>query len=206
MGKTKLKASPHRPTSKIFNQHLLKNKGANTEVTEAYLTPSFLFLFPFFTIQQDVLPLKTTSVSDAWLALPSRAYREKAGCTKASDASQHCVTLAVAAVVNVDLESWQLLRVQLVLSFPPDKRGLDNAWSLRQELNLLGCKSQINKAGKQWRESAALLIWFGCRMFPAFHTQVILGIFFSVGGKGKADYTDAQCVPVCVRDSAGLCV
>lgn len=34
-------------------------------------------------------------------------------------------------------------------------------------------------------------------MFSAFHTQVILGIFF-VGGKGKADYTVAQCVLVCV--------
>lgn len=43
-------------------------------------------------------------------------------------------------------------------------------------------------------------------MFSAFHTQVILGIFFFflVGGKGKADYTVTVCV--CVRDSSGLCV
>lgn len=61
---------------------------------------------------------------------------------------------------------------------PPDNRGLDDAWSLRQELNLPWCRSQINKTGKQRRESAAPLIWFGCRMFLAFHTQVILGIFF----------------------------
>lgn len=126
--------------------------------------------------------------------------------SEASDASEHCVTLAVAAVVDVDLETWQLLRVQLVLSFPADNCGLDNAWSLRQEPNLPVCRSQVNKTGEQWRESAVLLIWFGCRLFSAFHTQVILGIFFGVGGKGKADYTVAHRVLLCVRDSAGLWV
>lgn len=140
------------------------------------------------------------------LTLHSRAYREQAGCTKASDALEHCVTLAVAAVVNVDLESWQLLRVQLVLSFSPDIRGLDNAWSLRQELNLPVCRSQINKTGKQWRESAALLIWFGCRMFSAFHTQVILGIFFS-GWKGESRlHSRSVCVPVCTWLRRFVCV
>lgn len=101
------------------------------------------------TVQQDITPL---SKQLQWLMLGL------AESGPASDASEHCVTLAVAAAVNVDLESWQLLRVQLVLSFPPDIRGPDNARSLRQELNLLVCRSQKSRAGQQYGESAALLI------------------------------------------------
>lgn len=84
-----------------------ENKGANAEVTEVHHLPSCLFLPP--TIQQDDVPLTTTCVSDAWLSTAGRM--------------QHCVTLAVAAAaVNVD--SWQLLGVQLVLSFLPNTVGL----------------------------------------------------------------------------------
>lgn len=115
--------------------------------------------------------------------------------------------MAVAAAVNVDLEPWQLLRVQLALSFPPDNRGFDNAWSLPQEPNLPACRSQVNKTGKQWRESAVLLIWFGCRLFSAFHTQVILGISFEWVERGTPiTQSLTVCLCVCVRDSAGVWV
>lgn len=87
-----------------------RRQGCNAEVTEACLPPSS-WLFPFFSLPPSHCPsgchtsLNTTSVSDVWLALHSRTYRQQAGCTEASDASKHCVTLAVAAVVNVDWEA-----------------------------------------------------------------------------------------------------
>lgn len=146
------------------------------------------------TVQQDIIPFSTQLLYLIFDFLSTVGLRQR---RPASDASEHCVTLAVAAVVNVDLESWQLLRVQLVLSFPPDIRGPDNAWSLRQELNLPVCGSQINRTGKQWRESAGLLIWFGCRMFLAFHTQVILGIF-CFGGWVERVKPITQSLSVCL--------
>lgn len=90
------------------------DKGDKAEVTEAYLLTS-LFLSPF-RFHSGFLPLspschpslKTTCVSDDRLTPHSTLYREQAGCTTASDASEPCVSLAVGAVVNVDLESWQL--------------------------------------------------------------------------------------------------
>lgn len=111
--------------------------------------------FLFHSVSQDIIPLSELLLHPIFDLLSTVGLTERG---PASDASEHCVTLAVAAAVNVDLESWQLLQVQLVLSFPPDIRGPDNAWSLRQELNLLVCRSQINRTGKQWRESAVLLI------------------------------------------------
>lgn len=96
------------------------------------------------------------------------SHRKAGPDAPASDASQHCVALAVASVVNVDLEPWQLLRVQLVPSFPPDSRGPDNVRSLRRELNLLVCRSQVNKTGKQSRESAVLLSGLDAGCFQLF--------------------------------------
>lgn len=170
----------------------------------------FSFLFHSVSLspssRMSYLCFKTTSVRDVWLVLHSRAYTTQAGCSKASDASEHCVTLAVAAVVNVDLESWQLLRAQLVLSFPPDNRGLDNAWSLRQELNLPVCRSQINKTGKQWRGICCALdmIWMQ-DVFSISHSSDSWDFFFFflVGGKGKADYTVTVCV--CVTRQVYVC-
>lgn len=113
--------------------------------------------------------------------------------------------MAVAAVVNVDLESWQLLRAQLVPSFPPHNRGLDNAWSLRQELNLPVCRSQINKTGKQRRGICCALdmIWMQ-DVFSISHSSDSRD-FFLVGGKGKADYTVAVCVCVYVTRQVYVC-
>jgi len=88
----------------------------------------------------------------------------------AADASQHRVTLAAAAAVNVGFPS-------------STTAGFDNARPSWQELNL--------EPNEQNGESVVLLIWFGCRMFSSFHTQVILR-FFSFFLRAKADYTVAR--------------
>lgn len=161
---------------------------ANTEVAQVHLLPSCLFLFPFPvclrpTIQQHVTPLsKFDSLSTAGL-------REKAGirCLGA------LCYLGSWTVVNVDLVSWQLLQVASSPVFPSWQRMVITSWAQSAGMQ------QPNKQNRPTVEGiccALGMIWMQ-GVFSISHSSDSWDFLFSVGGKGKADYTVTQRVPVC---------